>query len=105
MNSQHFQGKPIGNEQSQVCLLFDPKDGRVAHGHGITILEFAKPVEPAELEARARKHAKTLGKSVEGLKALHLPYAAIQPHTAFKVNAEGTGIVPLPVVPHHRNRS
>jgi hypothetical protein len=104
MKGQHFQGKPVGNEQSHVCLLFDPANGRVVHGHGATVLESAKPIEPAELEARARQHARTLGKAVEGLKALHLPFEAIQAHAAFKVNPEGTGIVPIAAGPRHGNR-
>jgi hypothetical protein len=104
MKSQHFQGKPVGNEHSRVCVLFDPANGRVVHGHGVTVLESAKPIEPAELEARARRHALSMGKSVDGLKALHLPLEAIKAHAAFKVNPEGTGIVPLPPGPRHDKR-
>jgi hypothetical protein len=95
----------VEKERSRVCLLFDPKDGRVAHCHGITILQSEKQLEPAELEARARKHARSLGKGVEGLKALHLPLEAIHGHAAFKVNPKGDGIIPLVRMTRHRQRA
>jgi hypothetical protein len=40
-------------------------------------------------------HAKAFGRSVEGLKALHLPVSAIRQPGGFKVNSDGTGVVPL----------
>lgn len=104
MKNQHFQGRPVEKERSRVCLLFDPKDGRVVHGHGVTILQSEKQLEPAELEARARKHAGSLGKQVEGLKALHLPLEAIHEHAAFKVNPQGDGVIPLVRTTRHRLR-
>jgi hypothetical protein len=95
MKEQHFGGEPVDEERSRVCLLFDPKDGRIVHGHGVTTLHSENRIEPAELEARARERAGSLGKLVEGLKALHLPLAAIRAHSAFRVNASGDGIVPV----------
>ena len=105
MKNQHFQSRPVEKERSRVCLLFDPEDGRVVHGHGATILQSEKQIEPAELEARARKHALSLGKRVEGLKALHLPLEAIHGHAAFKVNPKGEGVVPLVRPTRHRQRA
>jgi hypothetical protein len=32
MQSIHFKGKPVPDESSKVCVLFDPSDGRVVHG-------------------------------------------------------------------------
>lgn len=95
MHSQHFQGSPLSGETSRVCLLFDPKDGRIVHAHGHTALQSKKPIEPAELESRARRHAKRLGKNVEGVKALHVPLASIQSLRVFKVNAGGDGVVAI----------
>jgi hypothetical protein len=59
------------------------------------MLQASTPLEPAEIEARARKHASTMGKQVDGLKALHLPLEAIHGHAAFKVNPKGDGVLPL----------
>lgn len=93
MQTQHFEGKPVSEESSRICVLFDPKDGRIVHAHGVTVLQSATPVEPAEMETRARRHAQHFGKSVDGLKALHLPLSAIAGMRAFKVNASGDGII------------
>ena len=104
MKSQYFEGRLMETPRSQVCLLFDPKDGRVVHGHGVTVLQSDKQIEPAELEARARRHARGLGKRVEDLQALHLPLEALHGHAAFKVNPEGNGIVPIARGPRRARR-
>ena len=95
MKKQHFQGSPVEMGRSHVCVLFDPKDGRVVHSHGVTVLQPGKQIEPAELEARARQHAARFGKQVEDLSALHLPLAAIHGHEAFRVNPKGDGVIPI----------
>jgi hypothetical protein len=94
MNSIIVKGKPIGDEASKVCVLYDPKDGRVVHVHGVTIMHGAKQISQSEMEQRAMAHAKALGRSVEGMKLLHLPLSAIRQPGGFKVNANGTGLVP-----------
>jgi hypothetical protein len=88
------KGKPIGDEASKVCVLYDPKDGRVVHVHGVTTMPGGKDVDRDELEQRATRHAKALGRSVEGLKSLHLPFSAIRQHGSLKVNTDGTGLAP-----------
>ena len=94
MNSIIFKGKPISDDASKVCVLYDPKDGRVVHVNGVTTLPGGKEVSPADLERRAMTHAKALGRSVKGLKPLHLPLSAIRQPGGFKVNAKGTGFLP-----------
>lgn len=96
MQAQHVAGKPISDEASRVCILFDPKDGRVVHVHGVTVLHSSGPVSESELEARARKHAEHFGKSVAGMKALHVPVAAIRQNGKLRVNAQGDGLIPSP---------
>ncbi|HTR25152.1 MAG TPA: hypothetical protein VMI10_14320 [Terriglobales bacterium] len=95
MKSIFVKGKPVSDEASKICILYNPEDGRVIHVHGVTIMHGGKEVSHAELEHRATAHAKALGRSVAGLKALHLPFSAIRRQGAFKVNSDGTGLVPL----------
>src|SRR6516225_7955489 len=99
MKSIFLKGKPLSDEASKVCILYDPDNGRVVHVHGVTIVNGAKKVSNAGLEQRAMKHAKTFGRSVERLKTLHLPFSALRALGAFKVNSEGTGLVPLRAPP------
>ncbi len=99
MTHHYFQGQPVDDARSRVCVLFDPRDGRIVHGHGVTILDADNALEPSELEARARKHATNLGIAVDELKALHLPIEAIRGQGAVKVNATGDGVVPIPGTP------
>lgn len=86
-------GKPVPDEASQVCLLFDPRSGRVVHAHGTTVVGSAKPVAAAELEARARRHAARLGKPTAELKALHVSPAALRGLATLRVNERGDGLV------------
>lgn len=95
MSNHYFQGQPVDEHRISVCVLFDPKDGRVVHGHGVTLLDPAQKIEPAEIEARTRRHATNLGLSVDGLKALHVPIEAIRGHHGFKVNATHDGVEPI----------
>jgi hypothetical protein len=96
MHGQYLEGRPISDEASSVCVLFDPKDGRIAHVHGITMLHSRGGITESELEARARKHAEDFGKSVAGLKALHVPMAVFRENGTFRVNAQGDGLIPSP---------
>jgi hypothetical protein len=96
MKSQTLQGRPIADDLSKVCILFDPKDGRVVHVHGSTALHSKGTVPTSELEARARKHAEHFGKSVAGLKALHVPLSAIRENGGLRVNKAGDGLIPSP---------
>jgi len=85
-------GKPVNDDASRVCVLFDPQNGRVVHVHGVTTLDGGKKVSEAELEERTIARAKALGRSVSGLKALHLPVSALRESRIFKVDANGTGL-------------
>jgi len=95
VKGQFFQGKLLNANRSRVCILFDPKDGRVLHTHCVTTLHTGNQLEVAEIESRARRHAKGFGKSVDNLKALHLPFEALGGHIAYRVNSAGNAIEPL----------
>lgn len=93
MKSLHANGKPLSDDSSKVCVLYDPKDGRVIHVHGVTILPGGEKVSDAELLERTIAHAKALGRSVQELKSLHLPLSVIGQPGTLKVDAKGTGLV------------
>jgi hypothetical protein len=90
MNRLIFKGKPVADDSSRVCVLFDSKTGRIAHIHGVTSLDGRKKATDAEVERSARAHATHFGHSVGGLKALHTSLAAIRQGGPLKVNSEGT---------------
>jgi len=95
MKGQFYQGKLLSANRSRVCILFDPKNGRVFHTHCVTTLQTDNKLEAAEIESRARRHAKALGKKVDNLKALHLPLEALGGHIVYRVNSAGNAIEPL----------
>jgi hypothetical protein len=81
-----FRGKPLNEEASQVCVLYDPKDGRVVHVHGATAVRKELAWTKAQLEERPILHAKANGHSVAGTKILHVPLSAIQQRGILKAN-------------------
>jgi len=93
MKAQHFKGTAVDDRATKVCVLFDPKDGRIVHTHGVTMLDGAREIDENELERRAIGHAKAFGHEVTALKALHVPISAVRQPGILKVNAEGSGLV------------
>lgn len=93
MQTIYFKGKPVGDEASKICVLFDPSDGRVVHVHGVTSLNGSPTVSDAELEQKAIENAERLGHSTSELKALHVPPSAVRRRGLLRV--EGTSLVPM----------
>jgi hypothetical protein len=86
------RGKALDDSLSRACIVFDPKDGRVIHVHGVTTLAGAKQTTDAELEKDAKRHAQAFGHALAGARMLHLPMSAMHQPGPFKVNAQGTGL-------------
>jgi hypothetical protein len=93
MKSLHFRGKPVSDDQSRVCVLFEPKSGRIIHVHGVTTLRKERSCTKQQLEERAFHNAKIFGRAVEGLKALHVPISAIRQPGALRVDEKGTKVI------------
>jgi hypothetical protein len=93
MNALHFRGKPLDDKSSKVCVLFDPKNGRVIHVHGVTTIRKDRGCTKSELEERTVSNAKAFGHSVAGLKTLHVPISAIRQRGTLKVDAKGERLV------------
>ena len=92
MHDAYSNHKPLPDESSRVCVLFDPGNGRIVHVHGVTRLEGVPELDEAELEARARRHAEARGRATSALQALHVPVAAIRQPGALRVTPDGTGL-------------
>ena len=88
MHTLYFRGKPLDDTASQVCVLYDPRDGRIVHVHGSTAIHKERAGSKAQLEERAMQHAKAFGHSVAKLKILHVPLSAIQQRGTLKVEGE-----------------
>lgn len=101
MKALHVNGKSVSDDASRVCVLYEPKSGRLVHVHGVTVLPGGKEVSQAEMEQRTVARAKSLGRSVTGLKALHVPVAAIRQRGILKVNSKGTALVTAWEPPAH----
>ena len=88
MTKTFFFGKPLQDDAVRLCVLFDPKDGRVVHVHGVAPLPGGGKVTDAELEKRARSRANALGHNDLGLKALYTLPSAVFKGSHFRVNPE-----------------
>lgn len=96
MNTLIANGNAVSNSGSKVCILFDPKDGRVVHVHGVTSLNSGSEIGAPEMEARARRYAEHFDRSTTDLRALHVPITVMREHGAFRVNERGDGLVSVP---------
>lgn len=60
---------PVSNK---VCVLYDPRDGRIVHTHRVITMPGGQDVTDEELETRAKERARQVGRDVSGLSALRV---------------------------------
>ncbi len=66
---------PLTNVQPdevKICILFDPRDGRVLRHHMVETYPGAGKVDQKEVEERAHARAASFGTDTSKAKALHL---------------------------------
>ena len=81
-----------------VAVLYDPRDGRVAHMHHIIALEGAERRTREEHQESAREAALRLGCDIEGLEMLHV--TDFQPTgKTYRVDLRSRALVETPVTP------
>jgi hypothetical protein len=68
--SNGLVSKPVSDK---VCVLYDPKDGRVIHTHRALTMPGGRDVTDEELEACAKDMAKRAGHDITGLSSLRVP--------------------------------
>jgi hypothetical protein len=57
---------------TQVCVIYDPSDGKIIHIHSETFAPAMEQHSEEEMENRARNHAQKAKRTVTDAKALHL---------------------------------
>lgn len=92
---------------SHVCVIYDPQDGRIVHGHvfvgegtGLFGLEGRDERERETLEGARRNHG-----DVSLLRVLHAPADfRFVPNVAYRVDVKAGRLVERAKVPHQRTR-
>jgi hypothetical protein len=59
--------EPISDK---VCVLYDPRDGRIVHTHRVLTMPGGQEVSDTELEARAKDRANHMKRDLRGLATL-----------------------------------
>jgi len=96
-------GSPIqsaGNAPSvvsvDVTVIYDSKDGRVAHLHHVITADGATRRTAEDQQRSAREAAARLGVEVDGLELLHLPGFRGTGGKAYRVDVAARKLVELP---------
>jgi hypothetical protein len=89
-------GKLIKPDDVKICVLYDPKNGRVIHNHQVVVFPGAKKVDKKEVERRALERAATFGRDTYKLKALHVSEKDCNPSSAYRVDLTSLTLVKLP---------
>jgi hypothetical protein len=92
---------------SHVCVIYDPRDGRVVHGHvfvgegqGLFGPDGRDERERETLEGARRNHG-----DVSSLRVLHAPADfRLTPNAAYRVDVKAGRLVERDKVPHPRPR-
>jgi hypothetical protein len=80
----------------KICLLYDPKDGRIAHHHMVGTLPGGESVDLAEVERRTLARAASFGTDTSNLKALHVSEKHCNPAHRYKVDINTLTLIELP---------
>jgi hypothetical protein len=89
-------GKIIKPDDVKICVLYDPKNGRVIHNHQVVVFPGAKKVDKKEVERRALERAAMFGRDTSKLKALHVSEKDCSPSSAYRVDLTSLTLVKLP---------
>jgi hypothetical protein len=83
-------------ESMDVCVLYDPANGRVVHVHRVATFAGAKKSSAHEIEARCLKVAKQLGHTTAHLKSLHVPHGQFKAATPYIVDVKSSKLIEQP---------
>jgi hypothetical protein len=83
-------------EDVKICVLYDPKDGRVIHHHRVVVFPGAKKVDEKEVERRTLERAARFGRDTSKLKALHVSDKERNPSSAYRVDLRSLTLIKLP---------
>jgi hypothetical protein len=88
--------KALKPEDVKICVLYDPKDGRIAHHHVVATFAGGHKVDNKEVERRTLKRAANFGTDTSKLKALHVSEKDCDPSHRYKVNIKTLTLIELP---------
>ena len=88
--------KVVKPEHVRVCILYDPKDGRIAHHHMVGTLPGGQRVDDNEVERRTLARAASFGTDTSNLKTLHVSEKDCNPAHRYKVDIKTLTLIELP---------
>lgn len=92
---------------SYVCIIYNPRDGRIVHGH-IFVGKSARVFGPEGREERERETldgARRIHGDVSTLRTFHVPSDfRFTPNVAYRVDTKSNRLVERPTVPFGRPR-
>jgi hypothetical protein len=89
--------KALKPEEVKICVLYDPKDGRIAHHHAVATFPGGQRVDAKEVERRTLARAASFGTDTSKLKALHVSEKDCDPSHRYKVDIKTLKLVELPM--------
>jgi hypothetical protein len=102
MNHQARGQKAMVPEEVRVCVLYDPRDGRIVHHHQVVTFAGANKVDEKEVERRTLARAASFGSDTSTLRALHVSGKDCDPSHRYKVDIKTLTLVELPKPPAAR---
>lgn len=67
-----MSGKPEEAVRSRTCVLYDERSGEIRHAHTVTTHGDIEPRSEKHVEDEARELVERTGRSLSGLRPLHL---------------------------------
>lgn len=105
MEFESSDGKPA--PPSHVCVVYDPRDGRIVHGH-IFVGRSARLFGPEAREERERETldgARRIHGDISKLRTFHAPSDfRFAPNVAYRVDTKANRLVERPTAPPGKPR-
>jgi hypothetical protein len=92
----HFTRKALKPEDVKICVLYDPKDGRIVHHHMVASFPGGQGANEEEVEQRTLARAASFGTDTSKLKALHVSGKDCDPSHRYKVDLKRLTLIELP---------
>lgn len=94
-------------ESTQICILYDPQSGSIAHTHRVVTFRGGRRLLQKEVEARTLQLATRLGWNATELKVLHVTADDLEPTKSYKVDPQSLRLLSLPdrILPKGRKRA
>src|ERR1700677_1648351 len=88
-----------------VCVLFDPKNGSIAHIHRTFVFEGGRTRSESEMAARARELLSKFGRDGTHLQVLHVPAQKLLSSKAYKIDLATLAPKEIDISPRARRRA